>query len=36
MAGKPIKQTQSAYEYPLLIKGLLTSGVTRAPEQEAG
>jgi fatty-acyl-CoA synthase len=34
MAGKPIKQTQSAYEYPLLIKGLLTSGVTRAPEQE--
>jgi fatty-acyl-CoA synthase len=27
-------QTPSAYSFPLLIKGLLESGVTRAPEQE--
>ena len=28
------KVEPSAYGYPLLIKGLLESGVTRAPEQE--
>jgi len=34
MIGKPIGRTASAYGYPLLIKELLKSGVTRAPEQE--
>jgi fatty-acyl-CoA synthase len=34
MRGKIIEQTASAYVYPLLIKELLRSGVTRAPEQE--
>src|SRR6516164_10596719 len=34
MANQCIAQTPSAYGSPLLIKGLLESGVTRAPEQE--
>jgi fatty-acyl-CoA synthase len=34
MTGKRIEQTQSAYGYPLLVKCLLDSGVTRAPKQE--
>ena len=34
MASQYIPQTPSAYGFPLLIKGLLESGVTRAPEQE--
>ena len=34
MASQYIAQTTSAYSFPLLIKGLLESGVTRAPEQE--
>jgi fatty-acyl-CoA synthase len=34
MANQCIAQTPSAYGFPLLIKGLLESGVTRAPEQE--
>ena len=34
MASQYIAQTPSAYGFPLLIKGLLESGVTRAPEQE--
>ena len=34
MANQCITQTPSAYGFPLLIKGLLESGVTRAPEQE--
>jgi fatty-acyl-CoA synthase len=34
MRAKLIKQTASAYGYPLLIKELLWSGVNRAPEQE--
>jgi fatty-acyl-CoA synthase len=34
MANQCIVQTPSAYGFPLLIKGLLESGVTRAPEQE--
>lgn len=34
MASQYIAQTPAAYGFPLLIKGLLESGVTRAPEQE--
>ena len=34
MANLCIAQTPSAYGFPLLIKGLLESGVTRNPEQE--
>ncbi len=34
MASQYISQTPSAYGFPLLIKGLLESGVKRAPEQE--
>lgn len=34
MASQCIAQTPSAFGSPLLIKGLLASGVTRAPEQE--
>ena len=34
MIGKLIELTPSAYDHPLLIGGLLKSGVTRAPEQE--
>jgi fatty-acyl-CoA synthase len=34
VASQYIAQTPSAYGLPLLIKGLLESGVTRAPEQE--
>jgi fatty-acyl-CoA synthase len=34
MRGQLIEQTASAYRYPLLIKELLKSGVTRAPAQE--
>jgi len=34
MANQGIAQTPSAYGFPLLIKGLLESGVTRDPEQE--
>jgi hypothetical protein len=34
MIGKPIERTRSAYGHPLLIGGLLKSGVTRAPEQQ--
>jgi fatty-acyl-CoA synthase len=34
MTNQCIPQTPSAYGFPLLIKGLLESGVTRAPEQE--
>jgi hypothetical protein len=34
VASQYIAQTPSAYAFPLLIKGLLESGVTRAPEQE--
>ena len=34
MISKPIERTPSAYGQPLLIGGLLKSGVTRAPEQE--
>jgi fatty-acyl-CoA synthase len=34
MRGRLIEQTASAYGYPLLIKELLKSGVTRAPAQE--
>jgi fatty-acyl-CoA synthase len=34
MANQCIAQTPSAYGFPLLIKGLLESGVTRNPEQE--
>jgi fatty-acyl-CoA synthase len=34
MAHQCFAQTPSAYGFPLLIKGLLESGVTRAPEQE--
>ena len=34
MASQYNAQTTSAYSFPLLIKGLLESGVTRAPEQE--
>jgi len=34
MANQCIMQTPSAYGFPLLIKGLLESGATRAPEQE--
>ncbi|MBV8277141.1 MAG: long-chain fatty acid--CoA ligase [Verrucomicrobia bacterium] len=34
MANQCVAQTQSAYGFSLLIKGLLESGVTRAPEQE--
>ena len=34
MASQYIAQTPSANGFPLLIKGLLESGVTRAPEQE--
>ena len=34
MANQCIAQTPSAYGSPLLIKGLLESGVTRAPEAE--
>jgi hypothetical protein len=33
-AGLQVIETPSAYGFPLLIKGLLESGVTRAPEQE--
>lgn len=33
MTGARIEQTSSAYGYPLLIKPLLESGVTPAPEQ---
>ena len=34
MGSQYIGQTPSAYCFPLLIKGLLESGVMRAPEQE--
>ena len=34
MTGRPIERTPSAYGHPLLIRSLLRSGVTRAPEQE--
>ena len=34
MASQYISQTPSAYGFPLLIKGLLESGVKRSPEQE--
>ena len=34
MASQYNAQMTSAYGFPLLIKGLLESGVTRAPEQE--
>jgi fatty-acyl-CoA synthase len=34
MAKQCIAQTPSAYGFPLLIKGLLESGVTRVPERE--
>jgi fatty-acyl-CoA synthase len=34
MRGQLIEQTASAYNYPLLIRELLKSGVTRAPERE--
>ena len=34
MGNQCIAQTPSAYCFPLLIKRLLESGVTRAPEQE--
>jgi non-ribosomal peptide synthetase component F len=34
VASQYITQTPAAYGFPLLIKGLLESGVTRAPEQE--
>jgi fatty-acyl-CoA synthase len=34
MASQCIAQTPSAFGSPLLIKGLLESGITRAPEQE--
>ena len=34
VANQYIAQTTAAYGFPLLIKGLLESGVTRAPEQE--
>src|SRR2546426_8033377 len=34
MTSQTIQSTPSAYGYPLLIKCLLESGVTRAPEQE--
>ena len=34
MASQSIAQTPAAYGFPLLIKGLLESAVTRAPEQE--
>ena len=34
MAHQCFAQTPSAYGFPLLIKGLLESGVTRDPEQE--
>ena len=34
MTNQCIRQTPSAFGSPLLIKGLLESGVTRAPEQE--
>jgi len=34
MTGRPIERAPSAYEYPLLIRSLLRSGVTRAPKQE--
>ena len=34
MASQYIAQTPATYGFPLLIKGLLESGVTRAPEQE--
>jgi acyl-CoA synthetase (AMP-forming)/AMP-acid ligase II len=34
MIGKPIELTPSAYDHPLLIGGLLKSGVIRAPEEE--
>jgi fatty-acyl-CoA synthase len=33
-AGLQVIERPSAYGFPLLIKGLLESGVTRAPEQE--
>jgi acyl-CoA synthetase (AMP-forming)/AMP-acid ligase II len=34
MGSQCIARTPSAYGFPLLIKGVLESGVTRAPEQE--
>jgi fatty-acyl-CoA synthase len=34
VASQYIAQTPATYGFPLLIKGLLESGVTRAPEQE--
>jgi hypothetical protein len=34
VASQSIAQTPAAYGFPLLIKGLLESAVTRAPEQE--
>jgi fatty-acyl-CoA synthase len=34
MAGTPIERTQSAHGYPLLIRTLFRSGLSRAPEQE--
>src|ERR1700748_622306 len=34
MTGNLIERTQSPYGYPLLIRSLFRSGVTRAPEQE--
>src|SRR5215472_10495422 len=34
MAGTLIERTPSAHEYPLLIRSLFRSGLSRAPEQE--
>jgi fatty-acyl-CoA synthase len=34
IASQHVAETPSAYGFPLLIKGLLQSGVSRAPEQE--
>jgi hypothetical protein len=34
MAYQRFAQTPSAFGFPLLIKGLLESGVTRDPQQE--
>jgi fatty-acyl-CoA synthase len=34
MTGKLIERTPSAYNYPLLIRGLFRSGLSRAPDRE--
>jgi fatty-acyl-CoA synthase len=34
VVNQSIGQASSGYGFPLLIKGLLESGVTRAPEQQ--